>query len=170
MNFSIEQVIGLSKQGFSADHIKAFDAAMTPAQVPMVQPQVQPMVQPQVQPMVQPQPQPVYQPQPTQLVYQPQPQVQQVVQPTQSVNQPQVQPAQPVYQPQVQPQVQPAQPVYQPQPMPEGNGNDTSMALLNIIQNMQKNNLSKASGAGTKPETALDVGLDILGMNKGGNK
>ena len=117
MNFSIEQIIGLSKQGFTADQIKAFDGAMTPAQVPMVQPQAQPQVQP-------------------------------------------------VYQP----QVQPTQPVYQPQPMPEGNGNDTSMALLNIIQNMQKNNLSQASGAGTKPETALDVGLDILGMNKGGNK
>ena len=141
MNFSIEQIIGLSKQGFTADQIKAFDGAMTPAQVPMVQPQAQPQVQPvyqpQVQPMVQPQVQPMVQPQ-----------------------------VQPVYQP----QVQPTQPVYQPQPMPEGNGNDTSMALLNIIQNMQKNNLSQASGAGTKPETALDVGLDILGMNKGGNK
>ena len=138
MNFSIEQIIGLSQQGFTAEQIKAFDVAMTPAQAPMVQPQVQPMVQPQVQPMVQPQ-------------------VQSMVQP--------------MVQPQVQPMVQPqVQPVYQPQPMPDGNGNDTSMALLNIIQNMQKNNLSQASGAGTKPETALDVGLDILGMNKGGNK
>ena len=156
MNFSIEQIIGLSKQGFTADQIKAFDSAMTPAQVPMVQPQVQPMVQPQVQPMVQPQVQPMVQPQVQPMV---QPQVQPMVQPTQ-----------PVYQPQVQPQVQPTQPVYQPQPMPEGNGNDTSMALLNIIQNMQKKNLSQASGAGAKPETALDVGLDILGINKGGNK
>ena len=151
MNFSIEQIIGLSQQGFTAEQIKAFDVAMTPAQIPMVQPQVQQMVQPQVQPMVQPQAQPMVQPK-----------VQPMVQPQ----------VHPMVQPQVQPMVQPkpTQQVYQPQPMPEGNGNDTSMALLNIIQNMQKNNLSQASGIGAKPETALDVGLDILGINKGGDK
>ena len=159
MNFSIEQIIGLSQQGFTAEQIKAFDVAMTPAQIPMVQPQVQQMVQPQVQQMVQPQVQPMVQPQVQPMV---QPQVQPMVQPQ----------AQPMVQPQVQPMVQPkpTQQVYQPQPMPEGNGNDTSMALLNIIQNMQKNNLSQASGIGAKPETALDVGLDILGINKGGDK
>ena len=64
MNFTIEQIINLSKQGFSAQQIEAFDKTMPiqPQGQPMIQPQVQQMIQPQVQPMGQPQVQPqVYQ-------------------------------------------------------------------------------------------------------------
>ena len=50
MNFTIDQIINLSKQGFTPQQIQAFDGAMTPA---VNTPQPQPVYQA-------PQPQPVY--------------------------------------------------------------------------------------------------------------
>ena len=68
MNFTIEQIINLSKQGFSAQQIEAFDKTM-PIQ-PQVQPQAYPQVQPQAYPQVQPQVQPQVYPQVQPQVYQ----------------------------------------------------------------------------------------------------
>lgn len=82
MGFSIEQVIGLSKQGFSAEQIKAFEGAITPTQPVQQMPQAQPVQQ--VQPVQQ-----MTQVQPVQQVQQ-MPQVQ----PVQQMSQ--VQPVQPV--------------------------------------------------------------------------
>ena len=159
MNFTIDQIINLSKQGFSAQQIEAFDKTM-PIQ-PQVQPQAypQPQVQPQVQPQAYPQAYPQVQPQ----VY---PQVQPQVQP-------QVYPqVQPQVQPQAYPQVQPQ--VYQETPFvaPRSGLADTSLQMLDAIRAMQNANLAGASGQGAKPLTAEDVGLNILGngVKTDGNK
>ena len=56
MNFTIEQILNLSQQGFSVDQIKAFDSAYKtqPTQAQPVQQYAQPMQTPPVQQYAQP--------------------------------------------------------------------------------------------------------------------
>ena len=106
--------------------------------------------------------------QPVQPVQRVQP-VQQVqpIQPVQPVQQ--VQPVQPIQPVQPVQSIQPAQPVQPVQPIQPGASAlaDTSLKMLELVQQMQSNALAAAGGTAPRVETAEDVGLGIL--NRGEN-
>ena len=156
MSFTIDQIINLSKQGFTAEQITAFEKSIaTPAQPYQQIPA--PVSAQTYQQIPAPVPAQPYQQIPAQdhtQTYQP---YQQIPAPVSAQTYQQI-PAQDhtqTYQPQV------------PFEAPRSGLKDTSMEMLALVRQMQNANLAQAAGQAPKQINDVDAGLAVLGKEVG---